>query len=335
VEAAFRIQPDAGEAHLARAQNLYRVHRDYDGALTELEIARRTLPNNPQVFELTGYLARRRGQQEEGLRNLQRALELDPRNYFILQQIALSYLSSRRYSDEIAVLDRALSIKPDENETNATRALIFLDRSADTRPLHQTIEEIRAKDPEAIKSVSDLWFLCALAERDAASAHDALAALGENFFGNDAVHFFRSFGEGLIARMQKDDAKAHAAFTAARADQEKRLQTQPDYAPAICVLGLIDAGLGNKEAALREGRRAMELLPYAKDAINGAHMIEYFTIIAAWVGEKDLALEYLNKAEQLPGYGTITYGQLKLTPYWDPLRGDPRFEKIVESLAPK
>ena len=159
--------------------------------------------------------------------------------------------------------------------------------------------------------------------------------LGENFFGNDAVHFSRSFGEGLIARMEKDDAKARAAFTAARADQEKRLQTQPDYAPAICVLGLIDAGLGNKEAALREGRRAMELLPYSADSINGAHMIEYFAIIAAWVGEKDLALEYLNKAEQLAGFGTITYGQLKLTPYWDPLRGDPRFEKIVASLAPK
>jgi TolB-like protein/class 3 adenylate cyclase/Tfp pilus assembly protein PilF len=336
VEAAFRIKPDAGEAHLARADNLYRVHRDYDGALAELDIARRTLPNDPQVFELTGYIARRRGQQEEGLRNLQRALELDPRNYFTLQQIALSYWSLRRYFEEIAVLDRALSIKPDEVDTRVTRAVVSLDWKADTAPLHQTIEEIRAKGAsEAIKSVADNWFLCALAKRDAASAHAALAALGENFFGNDAVHLFPSFGEGLIARMEKDDAKAHAAFTAARSDQEKRLQTQPDYAPAICVLGLIDAGLGNKEAALREGRRAMELLPYSADSINGAHMIEYFAIIAAWVGEKDLALEYVNKAEQLPGYGTITYGQLKLTPYWDPLRSDPRFEKIVASLAPK
>jgi TolB-like protein/Tfp pilus assembly protein PilF len=336
VEAAFRIRPDAGEAHLARAENLYRVHRDYDGALAELEIARRTLPNNPQVFEVTGYIFRRRGQQEEGLRNLQRAVELDPRNYFTLQQISQSYWSVRRYPEIIATLDRALSIKPDDNETKVTRALVFLDQSADTHPLHQTIEEIRAKgDPEAIASVADLWFLCALAEHDAASAHNALAALGENFFGNDAVHLFRSFGEGLIARMDKDHAKAQSAFTAARADQEKRLQTQPDYAPAICVLGLIDAGLGNKEAALREGRRAMELLPYSADSINGAHMIEYFAIIAAWVGEKDLALEYLNKAEQLPGFGTISYGQLKLTPYWGLLRGDPRFEKIVASLAPK
>ena len=135
--------------------------------------------------------------------------------------------------------------------------------------------------------------------------------------------------------MIKDDAKARSAFSAARTQAEKLVQAQPDYAPALCVLGLIDASLGKKEDALREGRRAIDLLPVKKDSINGAHMIEYFAIIAAWVGEKDLACEQLAKAAQLPGYGTITYGQLKLTPWWDPLRGDPRFEKIVNSLAPK
>src|SRR5207248_1819515 len=113
VNAAFKLRPDGGEAHLARAEHLYRGYLDYDGALAELEIARRTLPNDPRVFELTGYIARRRGNQEEGLRNLQRAIELDPRNFFTLEQIALSYLNLRRYADEAAVLDRALAIKPD------------------------------------------------------------------------------------------------------------------------------------------------------------------------------------------------------------------------------
>jgi adenylate cyclase len=334
VDAAFRLQPDAGEAHLARAENLYRLHLDYDGALAELEIARKTLPNHPRVPELTGYIARRRGQHEDGLRLLQRAAELDPRNFSTLQQIALSYLNLRRYSDEAAVLDRALSIKPDDVDTKVTRALVPLDSNGDTRPLHQTLDQTRARNPDAIKSVADIWLLCALAERDATAANNALNALGANFFGNDAVHLYRSFGEGLVARMTKDDAKARAAFVAARAEQEKRMQEQPDDAPGLCVLGLIDAGLGRKEEALREGRRAIELLPIQKDSINGAHMIEYFAIIAAWVGEKDLACEYIAKAQQLPGYGTITYGQLKLMPYWDPLRGDSRFERIVASLAP-
>ena len=118
-------------------------------------------------------------------------------------------------------------------------------------------------------------------------------------------------------------------FTAARAEQEKDVQAQPNYGPALCILGLIDAGLGRKEDALREGQRAVELLPVAKDSINGAHMIEYFAIIAAWVGEKDLLCEQLSQRDATPSYGLLSYGQLKLLPYWDPLRGDPRFEKIV------
>lgn len=131
-----------------------------------------------------------------------------------------------------------------------------------------------------------------------------------------------------------DEAKARAAFTAARAEQERIVQAQPNYGPPVCVLGLIDAGLGRKEEALQEGRRAIELLPVEKDSYNRAHMIEYFAIIAAWVGEKDLALEQLTTATRLSGT-TISYGQLKLLPYWDPLRGEPPFEKIVASLAPK
>jgi hypothetical protein len=118
-----------------------------------------------------------------------------------------------------------------------------------------------------------------------------------------------------------------------RAEQEKRVQAQPNYGPVICILGLIDAGLGQKEEALHEGRQAVELLPLEKDAINGMHMIEYFAIIAAWTGEKDLACEQLAIATRLPGY--LGYGQLKLLPYWDPLRGYPCFEKIVASLAPR
>src|SRR5216110_3478192 len=333
VEAAFRLQPDAGEAHLARAEHLYRGYLDYDGALAELEIARKSLPNDPRVFELIGYIARRRAQPEEGLRNLQRAIELDPRNFFTLQQIALSYVNLRRYSEEAAVLDRALSIRPDDVETKVVRALLPLDWKADTRPLHQALDEIRRSDPEAIKSVADTWFLCALAERDAAAAESALVALDDNVFGNDAIQFQRDFGEGLIARMTKDGAKARAAFTGARAEQQKRVDSQPDYGPAICVLAVMDAALGRKEEALREGRRAIELLPVEKDSINGAHMIEFFAIIAGWVGEKDLACDKLAAALRLPG--TLSYGQLKLLPFWDPLRGDPRFEKIIADLAPK
>ncbi|HYY13840.1 MAG TPA: hypothetical protein VE758_05340 [Chthoniobacterales bacterium] len=336
VEAAFRLRPDAGEAHLARAEHLYRGYFDYDGALAELDIARRTLPNDPRVFELTGYIVRRRGKQDEGLRFLQRALELDPRNLFTLQQIALSYVNLRQYKEEAAVLDRGLDIKPDDPETKVARALVEFDAKADTRPLHQALNSIRAKDPSAIQSVADSLFNCALAERDVTVAREALAALGENSFGMDISQFGefrRGFGEALIARIEKNEAKAQQAFAAARAEQQKSVEAQPNYGPALSVLGLIDAALGRKEQALQEGRRAVELLPVEKDSINGVAVIEYLALIAAWVGEKEVAFEQLSIAARLPA--SLSYGQLKLLPYWDPLRGDPRFEQIVASLAPK
>src|SRR5207247_7881911 len=143
----------------------------------------------------------------------------------------------------------------------------------------------------------------------------------------------RPFIEGVIARMTKDEQKARSAFTAARAEQEKIVQAQPNYGPPLCVLGLIDAALGRKEEALREGHRAVELLPVEKDSINGIAMIKYLAMIAAWVGDNDLACEQLATAVRFPN--SPSYGQLKLLPFWDPLRGDPRFEKIVASLAPK
>jgi tetratricopeptide (TPR) repeat protein len=333
VQAAFRLRPDAGEAHLARANHLYFAYRDYDGALAELEVVRSTMPNAPRIFELTAFIARRRGAHDDGLRNLKRAVELDPRNFFTLQQLSISYALLRRFPDVIATNDRALGIKPDDPETTGTRDLAYLDWKADTRPLHQAIDETRAKNPQAIKSIADLWFICALAERDAASAEMALTELGDATFGDNQTQLTTAFGRGLLARMMKDEAKARAAFAAIRPEQEKIVRAQPDFGPALCILALIDAGLGRKEEALRESRRAVELVPLEKDALNGADMVHYSGIVAAWAGEKDLALQNLSKAAQLPGF--LTYGRLKLLPWYDPLRGDPRFEKIVADLAPK
>jgi serine/threonine protein kinase/Flp pilus assembly protein TadD len=334
IQAAFRLHPDAGEAHLARAQNLYRGYLDYDAALAELEIARQTLPNDAGVFELKGYIQRRQGKQEEAVRSLERAIDLDPRNTFTLQQIALSYHHLRRFAEEKSVLDRALAIEPNEVDTKEARAFVEFHWKADTRPLHQTLDSIRATNPAATQGIADGWLICALAERDAAAAKNAASVAGANPpFTDEAVNFSRPFVEGIIARMTKDDEKARAAFTAARAEQEKIIQAQPNYGPPLCVLGLIDAGLGRKEEALREGRRAVELLSVEKDPINGIAMIKYLALIAAWVGDKDLACEQLGVATRPPS--RLTYGQLKLLPFWDPLRGDPCFEKIVASLAPK
>ena len=291
----------------------------------------RVSSNSPATF--CGGAASRR----KVCRNLERAVELDPRNFFTLQQIALSYQYLGRYAEAIAALDRALAIVPDNVETRAARGLFYLCWKADTRPLHQTIDAILAQGPGAIASAADNWFFCALAERDPAAAERALVALGDNpCWSEGAIILSRSFGEGLLARMTKDEARARTAFEAARAQQEKIVQAQPDYGPALCVLGLIDAALGRKDLALDEGRRAIALTPLEKDVINGSRVLQYFAITAAWAGEKELALQQLEAGLRAPAASLmLSYGALKLLPFWDPLRGDPRFEKIVASLAPK
>jgi TolB-like protein/Tfp pilus assembly protein PilF len=336
IQEAFRIRPNAGEAHLARAQHLYNGYLDYEGALAELEVARQTLPNHPRIFRITGFIQRRQGRWEESTRNLEQALELDPRNVNTLDNIVDSYRALRRYAEQKSKLDRILAIEPNDVLAKVGRAGVELDWKAHTRPLHQLIDEIRATNPAAVPKIVPALLTCALVERDVAAAKEALLASDEISLGLDAVHFTRPFVEGVIARMTNDEHKAQLAFTAARAEQEKTIQDQPDYGPAWCILGVIDAALGRKEEALHEGRRAIELLPVEKDSINGLHMIVHFALIAAWVGEKDLACEQLATAAHYPGSGSVlTYGDLKLNPWWDSLRGEPCFEKIVASLAPK
>ena len=333
VGAASRVRPDAGETHLARAWNLYWGHLDYDGALTELEVAGKSLPNDPQISLLTGLIQRRQGHWEESIRTLERAANLDPRNFGVLQNIAGNYAALRRYAEQELWLRRVLALEPHDAGTKVMLAAVDFEWRADAHPLHQMIASIRATNPAPVPDIDNWWLHCALAQRDAAAAKDALIAAGKGpiELGND-VFCNRPFVEGVIARMAKDEDKARLAFTAARDEQEKIVQAQPNFGPSWCLLGLIDAALGRKEEALHEGRHAVELLPMEEDAIRGPAMIKYLAMIAAWVGDKDLACEQLAIAVVPPS--PVSYGQLKLLPFWDPLRGDPRFEQIVASLAP-
>jgi TolB-like protein/Tfp pilus assembly protein PilF len=333
IERAFRLSPDAGETHLANARILYHGHLDYDGALAELEVAQQTSPNDARIFRMMGYIQRRQGRWQVSTQNLERSANLDPRNTETLQQIALSYGVLRRYAEEKSMLDRALAIEPDDVSTKVALAAVQFHWKADTHPLHQTIDSIGAARAGALLSAADEGLSCALAERDVAAAKNVLDAIRDTPLTDYSVHFDRLIIQGVIARMAKNDDDARAIFTAARGQQEKTVQAEPNYGPALCVLGLIDAGIGRREEALREGRRAVELVPVEKDALVGPTMIKYLAMIAAWTGDKDLACEQLAIAVRPPS--TISYGQLKLLPFWDPLRRDPRFEKIVASLAPK
>jgi TolB-like protein/Flp pilus assembly protein TadD len=328
INTALRLAPDRGEPHLAAAWIYYHCHRDYESACGELAIAGRGLPNDASILELNGYIARRRGEWEQCMSNLERACELDPQNVWLLQQASQTYYFLRRFSDMAAVLDRALAVAPTDANTRAVRSLIDLESRADTQPGYEAIHNIVNEDPSAVDAIAEQWFYLALCRRDFTGVARALASIPPVGIAPITVRMSRHFCEGVAARGRRDVLAAKAAFSAARTEMEAIVREQPEYAEALSVLGMSDAALGRKDEALREGRRAAELFPVTKDAITGAEILRNLAITYAWAGEKELALEQLKEVVRIPG--PISYGQLRLHPWWDPLRDDPRFEKLVE-----
>jgi TolB-like protein/tRNA A-37 threonylcarbamoyl transferase component Bud32/thioredoxin-like negative regulator of GroEL len=328
------LRQESGETHLALAQHLYWAFGDYGRAKEELAAARRTLPNESRIPLLSGYIDRRQGHWEKSLGEMKQALELDPHNFSILQQISLTYQALHRYKEALSTLDSVLAIAPKDVASQVRRGWVELEWRGDSKPMHTTIETILAEDPSAAPVVVNSWLALILRERDPAAAERALAAMPPGGCYDENIPFPNSWCEGLVARLRGDEPAAHDAFIRARNELEQTLRNQRGYAQGLCALGVVDAALGNKEEAIREGERAVELIPVSKSAIEGPVLIQYLAVIYAWTGDKDRAIERLAEAAKLPG-SHVTYGYLRLHPLWDPLRGDPRFEAIVASLAPK
>jgi tetratricopeptide (TPR) repeat protein len=325
---ALRLGPDRGETHLTAAWIAYRGYRDYETALAELAIARRSLPNDSSISELAGFVVRRQGQWEQGTQNLERAAELDPQNVWLLQQISQTYQNLRRYSDMAGALDRAIAASPGDAISRVARALVDLDSRGETQPAREAIHAVVAEDPSAIDAIAELWFYVGLCRHDSVETARALASIGPEGIVPNNVRMSRHFCEGVAARARDDAPAAESAFTSARAEMSKLVDQQPDYAEALSVLGMSDAALGRREEALAKGRRAVELVSITKDAMTGAEILRNLAITYAWAGENDLAVEQLEEVVDIPS--PISYGQLRLHPWWDPLRGDPRFDKLVE-----
>ena len=334
IQSVRHLRPASGETHLALAQHLYWAYQNYDRAAEELAAARRTLPNEARIPLLAAYINRRQGRWEESLDQMKQALELDPRNLSILQQTSLTYQALRRYKETVATLDKVLAIAPKDIAIKVWRAWVDLQWRSDPSPLHTTIETALTADPKTAPFIVLHWLDLALSERDPAAAERALSAMPTGGCYDENIPFPDSWCRGLVARLRGDEPAARAAFASARRELEQIVRDQPDYAAALCALGVVDAALGNKEDAIREGHRAIELVPVNKNAIDGARLIQYLAVIYAWTGNKDAAIERLTETVKLPG-SHATYGDLRLNPFWDPLRGDPRFEAIIASLAPK
>lgn len=337
MERAAAIGPDAGETHLVRAIYAYHGLFDLPGALDELALARRTLPNNANVPFYAAAIHRRQGRWDDALREFNLAAELDPRNFSILSETAHTEEAAERYAEATRRYNQALAVNPGDIYTRERLALIPYFSRADPQPLHALHASLLAADPAAAEACAGFRLRCALSERDQPAARAALATFPAGGFQCTGYFVPPEWFAGLTARTFGDEAQARAAFLAARAKVERTLRDQPDFATAWSVLGWIDAGLGRKEEAIREGQRGCQLVPSTKDAYSGPDLLGYLAMIYAWTGEKDLAMETLVKlAHSKVGVSSNTrYGSLKLDPQWDPLRGDPRFEALLTSLAPK
>jgi TolB-like protein/Flp pilus assembly protein TadD len=334
IQSIQRLQPERGETHLALAQHYYYAYRDYNRARQELVLAHLTLPNESRIPLLAGYIDRRQGRWEKSLEEMNQALELNPRDFSVLQQIALTYEALGRYQEMASTLDGVLSLSPKDVPSRVRRALVDLEGRADAKAFQTTIDAILADEPNTALGFVNPWLLAVLREHDSGGVQRALSNMGEGGCFDEAIPFPNDWCEGIAASVHGDESAARAAFENARKELAEEVNNQPDYAAALCALGVVDAVLGNKEAAIREGERAVELIPISKSAIEGATLVRYMAVIYAWTGEKDRAIQRLAETTYLPG-SHISYGYLRLHPLWDPLRGDPRFEAIAASLAPK
>jgi TolB-like protein/Tfp pilus assembly protein PilF len=331
---AVRVQPDAGQANVAQAIHFYWGYRDYDRAREELTKAQQSLPNDAQVFKFLGLIDRRQGRWNEAIRNLERVVELDPRNVDSFGNLAQAYFDLRKYSESIATFDRIAQLEPGNPAVRTYRASIELLARADVAPLRAVINTIEAEGPASAADVAPLSFELALDERDPAAAARAVANIPrEGYTDANSFPFPHAWFEGLVAELQRDAPAAQSSFMVARAETEKIVREQPKNEKALSVLALIDAHLGQTDKAIQEGRTACEMLPIAKDAVDGVMLLINLAKICAITGEKDLALQQLEIATKLPG--GPTYGELRLAPEWDSLRGDPRFQKLIASSAPK
>jgi TolB-like protein len=333
VKAALRLRPDSAEAHFAMADFLFRCHRDYDGALQELAVARPGLPNNPPFLILSGYINRRRNNWTEAEQDFSSAVALDPRNPNAYNLLADTYNLQRRHVLAAQVYERVLA-------AGEHTPIVFFRRNSSLfngTGNSTALREVLAKNPDMDVGggQTPVRVFLALIDGNFAEAERVLASSPlEDFQDIDYSFYFpKAWFEAMIARAKGDSARATAAFSTARTILEQRLIIKPEHARTIAVLAQVDAGLGQKELALQEAQHAIDLMPISKDIYDGALVLEGLAQVYTWTGEHDRAIEVLQKLVSIPSY--INYARLKFHPLWKPLHGNPKFDKIVASLAPK
>ena len=333
-EKALELNPELLEARMALGMYFYHGHLEYDRALEQFAIARKSQPNNSDILGGFGLVQRRQGKFEQALANLKRASELDPLNHFSAWEVGTTFMYLRKYPEAERYYDQAISLAPDLSFAYYCRAWLYLCSEGST-------EKARAVLAEALKNVEStenpsivkLLVVIDLFDGNYQEALDRLSLESQDidnqeyiddreYFIPNALLYARIYGYMNKKKLEQ------ANYESARSILESKIEERPEHARFHSALGVAYAGLGRKEDALREGKIAVELLPVSKEAMRGPYRVEDLARIYVMVGEYDAAIDQLEFLLSIPG--PLSIPLLRLDPAWDPLRNHPRFKKLIE-----
>jgi TolB-like protein/Flp pilus assembly protein TadD len=328
---ALRLQSDLPEGHLALGYAYYYGDRDYQRALTEFEIAKRDLPNQADAYSAIAAIQRRQGKWAESNANFEKSASLDPKNANVLFNFGVNYMAQRDFETADKLLDRAIAADPQSIGAHGMKSALAVAWKGDVGFAENQLSSVPPGfDPDGLVTSARIWVLSL--QRKFAEA----LQLVQRFGGETLTYPVRgpcpkALLEGSLYLHQGDKEKAHAAFEQARIVAERLVRDAPDDPGRHAQLGVVLAGLGKKEDAINEGKKAVELLPESEDAFDGPQATAALAEIYAWVGEHDEALRLLDHLLTVPS--GLTVSTLKIDPTWDPLRKDPRFQALIEKYA--
>jgi serine/threonine-protein kinase len=333
-DTALRLEPDCPEARLALGNYYYYCDSDdehYDRALKELAIAQQSLPNDSGIYMSIGAIERRQGKWVDSTAHLEKAVALDPNNAWPIQNLAYNYMATRDYAQAEKVLDRAIEAAPQSLALHGIKARIALDARGDVASVEKMLEKVPAGvDPEGFVTFGRINIL--MLQRRFKEALALTESIPSDLFHTDGTAPVpKAMMEGNAYLGMKDEAKAKAAYEKALPELENQVREVPDDPSRHALLGGALAILGRKDEAVREGKRAIELRPESKDAFDGPMFTIALAQIYTWTGDKDQALQLIEKSLTTPN--GLTTPVLKLDPVWDPIRDDPRFQALINRYA--
>jgi len=330
-EESLRLQPNLPEGHLALGFSYYYGDRDYERALSEFEIAKRDLPNEADAYSAIAAIQRRQGKWAESTANFEKAVSLDPKNANVLFNLGLNYMAQRDFETADKIFDRAIAADPQAFASRGMKSALAIAWKGDVGFVEKQLSLVPGEfDPDGLVTAARVGIL--MLQRKFADALKLLQQFrGETLLYPDTGPCPKALLEGRLYLYQGDKTKAQAAFERARPVAEQLVRDAPGDPGRHVQLGAVLAGLGLKEEAVNEGRKAVESVPESQDAFEGPQATAALAEIYAWVGEYDEAFRLLDHLLKVPN--GLTVPTLKLDPVWDPLRKDPRFQTLIDSYS--